>query len=493
MKRHTAHIILAALILLAGHQLQAIAQTSNSAYFLEGSTFRHELNPSFINERSYVAFPVLGNSNVNVQTNSGIGDFLFVRPDGKLTTFLSDEISRSEFLSSLPNRNKIGINMDLSLLSFGFRKFGGFNTIGLKVRTAANISIPQEFFSFMKDGLGNESSNYHIKNMNVSARSYAELALGHARHINDQWTVGAKVKFLVGLAQADFQVKDMEITATPNHWSIRPNEVNGYLSAGGIDLKTKGELNKYTDDDYVKDEFGEPTGQLKDHAADRVSFDDINFNGVSPSGFGMGFDLGATYRLNDDWSFSAAILDLGFISWGNTNQLAMNNDFEFNGFENIALDDDGKPNSFNNQLDRIKDDLIDLAQFTKEGTVSRTTALAATLNIGAQYTLPVYDRLTFGALSSTRINGADSWSEMRLSANVAPIDWFEATVNYGLSNFGSDMGIMLNFHPRFFNFFVAAGLPLSHFEPAYFAPIGRANLNFNIGIAFPFGELYEDD
>lgn len=486
MKKNFIRIAVLTGILTAG-SLQAVAQTSNSAYFLEGSTFRHELNPSFINERSYVAFPVLGNINLNVQTNSGIGDFLFVRPDGKLTTFLSDEVTRSEFLDALPGRSKIGVDLDLSVFSMGFRAFGGFNTIGIDVRSMTDIAIPREFFSFMKDGLGNESARYHVQNMKVSTTNYAQLAFGHARPIGEQLTVGAKVKFLIGLGKADFLVNDMEITATPTHWSIQPHDVSGHISAGGIELKTKGELNKYTDDDYVKDEFGEPTDQLKDGAADRVSFEDIDFNSVSPSGFGMSFDLGASYKLNDDWSFSAAILDLGFITWGATNNLAMNNTFEFEGFENIAFDDDDNPNSFNNQLDRITDDLIDLAQFTKEGVGSRTTALAATLNIGAQYTLPVYDRLTFGALSSTRIHGSASWSEMRISANVAPVDWFEASVNYGLSSFGSDMGIMLNFHPRYFNFYLAAGLPFGRFEPAYFAPIGRANMNLNLGIAFPFG------
>lgn len=32
------------------------------------------------------------------------------------------------------------------------------------------------------------------------------------------------------------------------------------------------------------------------------------------SGYGAAVDLGAVYRLNDDWEFSASLLDLGFIS-----------------------------------------------------------------------------------------------------------------------------------------------------------------------------------
>lgn len=488
MKKQNLKITFLALATFAAAGMTVSAQTNNSAYFLEGSTFRHELNPSFVNERDYVSFPILGNLNQTIRTNSGIGDFLYVRPDGTLTTFLSDAVTRSEFLNGLSERSRFNLSVNLSILSYGFHAFGGFNTISLNLKSDSRVAIPREFFSFMKDGLGYENAAYHISNMNVSTTNYAELALGHARQLNDQWSVGAKVKLLMGLAKADFQVNDMEITATPDHWTIRPNDVNGHISIGGVNMKTKGELNKYTEDDYIKDEFGNSTGQLKDGVSDEVSFDDLDFDDIGLSGFGLGFDLGASYRLNDDWNFSAAILDLGFISWTNTNHLAMKNEFDFKGFENISMEGDDDPNSFNNQLDRLEDDLKDLARFKKEGLGGYTRALAATLNIGAQYTLPAYRPLTFGALSSTRINGSNSWTEMRLSANVAPIDWFEASVNYGLSSFGSDMGFMLNFHPRYFNFFVATNIPFTRLEPAYFVPIGRANLNINFGIAIPFGE-----
>lgn len=489
MKRNNIKRTMLAFLTLAG-AATSFAQTNNSAYFLEGSTFRHELNPSFINERDYVTFPMLGNLNLNVHTNTGIGDFLYVRPDGTLTTFLSDVVTRSEFLNALPDRSRSALKLNLSVLSYGFHAFGGFNTIGINIKSDTRFGIPREFFSFMKDGLGYDGAVYQVSDMNVSTSNYAELALGHARQINDRLSVGAKVKFLMGLARMDFEVEDMEITATPDHWNIRPNEVNGYVSIGGASLKTKGERNDFSEDDYVKDEFGNPTTQLKDGVADEVSLDDLSLDNLGISGFGLGFDLGATYRLNDDWCFSAAILDLGFISWTNTNHLDMKNEFDFKGFEQIAMEGDDDPNSFNNQLDRLEDDLKDLARFNKAGMATRTTALAATLNIGAQYTLPVYRPLTFGALSSTRINGSYSWSELRLSANVAPVHWFEATVNYGLSSFGSDMGIMVNFHPRYFNFFIAADIPFTRLESAYLAPIGRANMGLNVGIAFPFGEKH---
>ncbi|MCD8183902.1 MAG: DUF5723 family protein [Bacteroides sp.] len=241
---------------------------------------------------------------------------------------------------------------------------------------------------------------------------------------------------------------------------------------------------------------GNRTDKLKDGTNDQIDYDGVDFDddNIGPTGFSMAIDLGATYRLNDEWSFSASVIDLGFISWKNTVKGAMTKSFEFDGFNDVAFKDadDNKENKLDNQVDRIVDDLADMAKFDKVGEgMNRTTALAATVHLGAQYTLPAYDRLNFGFLSTTRIQGVNTWTEARISANVAPISLFEASLNYALSNFGSTAGLMLNFHPRGFNFFLAADAPMCKYEPAYLAPISRAQVNVNLGINFTFGPKHK--
>lgn len=49
----------------------AVAQTP-SAYFMEGSTFRSQLNPAFAPLRGYVNIPVLGGSTFPVTSPSAI-------------------------------------------------------------------------------------------------------------------------------------------------------------------------------------------------------------------------------------------------------------------------------------------------------------------------------------------------------------------------------------------------------------------------------------
>lgn len=171
----------------------------------------------------------------------------------------------------------------------------------------------------------------------------------------------------------------------------------------------------------------------------------------------------------------------------------MSNSFEFDGFHEIPVEDtDGNPNSIDNQVDSYLDDLEGLSKFTKEGEgLKRNTALAATLHLGAEYTLPVYDRLKFGGLWTTRFQGRHTWTEARVSANVSPLTWFEASLNYALSSFGSSTGLMLNFHPRGFNFFLAADVPMGKYAKKYAIPTNRFNANFNMGINFTFGPKHK--
>lgn len=496
MKIRTLHTILTAAFALAvtGSAL-AQTQSSRSAYFLEGSTYRHELNPAFIGERGYFSFPALGNLDFGVQSTAGIGSFLYKLPDGRLTTFMHESVSGQEFVNGLPNRFKLGADINENIFSLGFHAWGGFNTLGISIKSDTRMNLPSELFKFMKLGVASETgSQYNVNGLNMMSTNYAEIAFGHARTINNHLTVGAKVKALVGLAKANLRIDKLTITASQDAWTITPQGAELYASAKGLIVPTKGETGNYKEDDYLLDNYGNRTNELKPGTNEQIDYDGVDFDdqNIGPTGFGLALDLGAVYKL-DDWQFSAAVLDLGFIGWKNTVKGTMNNEFQFNGFENIAVkDSEGNENSLENQSDALLDDLKDMAKFSKEADgMKRTTALAATLNFGAQYTLPAYDRLNFGLLSTTRLQGKHTWTEARLSANVSPLSGFEASVNYALSNFGSTAGLMLNFHPRGFNFFVAADVPLGKLEPAYGAPIGRAALNVNLGINFTFGSKYK--
>ena len=97
----------------------------------------------------------------------------------------------------------------------------------------------------------------------------------------------------------------------------------------------------------------------------------------------------------------------------------------------------------------------------------------------------MYDKLSFGFLSSTRINGKYSWSEGRFSANVSPLSWFEAGINYGITSYGSTMGWIVNFHPRVLSLFVGMDYIVGKVSKQYI-PLNNMNMNLSFGLNVTF-------
>lgn len=388
---------------------------------------------------------------------------------------MHSSVSGSKFLDGLRETNRLNADINLAILSAGFKAWGGYNTIGINLRSNTNMTLPRDLFAFMKMGMSKSETHYHMDNLGIQSNNYFEIALGHSRKINDKLDAGAKLKFLLGAANMSMKMNNMDVTLSEDKWMIRADgEMNTSLK--GLTMPTKAESGKKIE---------------KPSQADLIDWDNIDYDSPGLSGFGMAIDLGATYKVMDGLTVSAALLDFGFMSWSNTIKSVTGNEpWEFDGFHEIAVDSelgDDDPNSLESQLDAIGKDLEDYASFhRKETNVTRTAMLGATLNLGAEYALPMYDRLRFGFLSSTRINGRYSWSEGRFSANVAPVKWFDAGVNYAISTFGSSFGWLLNFHPKGFNFFVGMDHTLGKVTPQ-FIPVNNGNMNVSLGFNVTFG------
>ncbi len=472
MKHNIVKSMIVALAL--GSATLASAQTLRSSYFMEGMNYRHQLNPAFAPESSYLNLPffVLGNFNVGLQGNIGVNDFLYkYNQNGyNLTTFMNPMVGNAEFLDNLHKHNHLNTSVSVPVISFGFYKWNGFNTFDIGVRSNTSISLPYGLFDFMKTGMSDEAGTYYnAKDVAVRSNNYVEIALGHSHIINKDLTIGGKFKFLVGAGNVNARIKNMDIYMSGDKWDIY---ADGYMegSLKGGEFKTKEPNDK---------------GQRE--------VDGFKVKNAGVGGFGVAVDLGAVYKMDDyveGLSLSAALLDLGFICWNNALRANMMNSYTFEGFKHpVAVDpEDGDPGDINDQLDQIGDDLKDFYRFYEDKSVSkRTTKLATTMNIGAEYVLPYYKNLKFGLLSTTYFNKPFTWTEARISANVAPLSWFEASVNYGISSFGSSLGWVLNFHPNGFNFFIGSDHMITKVTPQY-VPVGNANMNVCLGFNITWGK-----
>lgn len=433
------------------------AQTMHTGYFLEGFFDRHHLNPALTPERNYFSLPFIGQFSVDLFSTVGLSNFIYesTSSPGKLTTFMSPDIAKSTFLKSLPEVSRIGVKMDLDLLSMGFRGFKGYNTISLNLRNSEYISLPKELFDFMKSSLSD--GNYLIKDINVNSTTYMELAFGHSHKIDDKLTIGAKFKYLIGIAYADLNIDQIHAVVGGDSWSVNANATMKAAVSGLY----------FTNKDPATKEF------------EGAEFD---FKGLS--GSGVAFDLGAEYNMEElvqGLTLSASLTDLGAIKWQRTNIAATRNDqpvvFEGFGVDGADMEE---------TMDKLQEDFEGLLKLYDNGQSIVKTGIGATMRLGAKYVMPFYSGLSAGMLL-TQKTGLCKYSEARLSLILSPNGWFDLTGNAALSSYGATYGWLVNVHPAGFNLFFGTDSFKIKFNPQ-FIPISGFRTNLVFGIKFPIGK-----
>ena len=435
----------------------AVAQNTNSAYFIEGYTHRHELNPAFGNEKNYISIPAVGNINAAMRGTIGLEN-IFYNVDGQTTTFLNPAVDAS-FLNDINDLSRLGGDMNFSLMSAGFKAFNGYNTVSINVKGNFNSLIPKTLFSFMKEGL--ENKTYDISNFDIHTDVYGEIAIGHSHQLGDKWRIGGAVKFILGGANVDARFNKAQLTLGEDAWSAVTNaEIQA--SVKGLNYET--EINEATNHEYVSGMEADESGL---------------------NGFGMAVDLGAEFKPNKYWSISVALLDLGYIKWNNNMVASTGGDKSFTTDAYSFSVDADAPNFIGDELEKMVDDLSAIYELEDKGDMGpRTTTLAATLNIGAEFALPVYDKLKFGLLNSTCFQGDYTWTEFRLGANINPVKPLSLGANVAVGTYGWGFGWMANVNVTGFNLFLGMdrtlgkltkeGLPLS------------SNGSVNLGVNIPF-------
>ena len=217
---------------------------------------------------------------------------------------------------NLSDHNRLGFDIRENILSVGFGMLGGYSTINLSARANVNVSLPKSIFSFLKEGVTNDT--YEIDGLKARAIGYAELSLGHSRNITSEIRVGANVKVLLGAGSFKADLDRATLALNRDSWDII-TDASIHTSLKGLNYETS--YSEDTHREYVSGIDG--------------SFKPIN-------GLGFGIDLGATYapKALNDWEFSAAVLDLGFIKWDNDLLATTNGERRFqSSIYNFSADD----------------------------------------------------------------------------------------------------------------------------------------------------------
>ena len=439
------------------------AQTSSlsTGYFLEGNLYRYRLNPAFMGVRGYFSLPAAGNVSINASSDLGLANFIYPTSDGSgLVTFLHPDVSIEDFNSSLSDKNRISASADINIISFGYFGFGGYNTFDIGLHSNVGLNIPRDMFLFMKD-MGHE--RYEISDLSAYTRNYVDIAFGHSHKVTRDLTIGARLKVLLGVAYAELLMEKMEMEMSNTKWLI--NAKGSAAAAAGLKLSYD-ENGVYESMDGVK----------------------IGLNGL-----GFGVDLGAVYDLSNVLTkglvVSASVNDISYMSWKNVAKAGLNpaEPYVFDGFEAFGVGEkEGEENtSLNAQFEQIGEDLSDFFALKDQGVADKTEFFGATLNIGVEYKMPFYSKMSVGALFSNRFDKLSPYTKGSLMLNISPLKVFDFAVSGTASTYGMGWGAMINFHCPGFNLFLGADSFVGKLGKQYI-PLGKTNTSVSLGVNIPF-------
>ena len=456
--------------------LSANAQFLRTSYFMEGTHYRQQLNPALTPTKGYFNLPVIGAVNATVgSTSLGYQDIIDIIDDG------DDFYTKPDFMNRLKDNNKLNVNFSTEILSAGWYKGKNFWSFNIGVRTDIGANLTKSMFTFLNEMETVEenwrNSNYDISGQQLNINAYTEIGLGLSRQINSRLTVGARVKALLGIGNMELKLNRVAMSANlPSDQQINQWSSESYWNsmtpsqAAQAAQELKDKFNNYHANLTVGAELKSSFKGLElqeEEGKDYVTDFDFDSGKLGIAGYGFGIDLGASYKILDNLTVSASVLDLGFISWSksSTKIASANPDpIDIKGSTYANMVDPNNPNTVMNAVNQLQNDAQGYMDRVTNGDVldydmlqlevsdakeSRKSRLASTLVLGAEYGF-FNNKLAVGVLSTTRFVQPDALTELTFSANYRPKSWFNVALSYSaIQSAGKSFGLGLKLGPLF--------------------------------------------
>jgi hypothetical protein len=422
--------------------INAQAQQVNTLYFLENAPMRHTINPAFQPiSKGFVNISPLGWMSVGVgNTSLTMSDIFYLDPQtGHTITPLHPNGDKQALLKSLNNMTLINGDATLGVVNMGFRiKEKGYFTIGLNQHIEIGSTLPRAIPQIVLGGFMTNlegTNSFNLSRLGAAATIYTELAFGYSHQINEKWTVGGKLKVLVGQANIGINAKNLTLDANIEQWNMK----------GNLELSASGLFNLPQD---VIDDLTTNNSPIIDYSNPAKL--------IMGGGFGAAIDFGFTYKPNQHVQISAALNDLGFIHWGGANKYTCTMDTTFVGAGEFEYSDPAfhdQEGNFSTQL------LLDSALNNMQGLANAirmehsgnayNKMISAKLNLGIDANF-LNNKLTVGLLSATRLYNARLYEEITIGVGYKPFNWLNIAASYSLMNNGkfSNIGAGLSIMPK---------------------------------------------
>ncbi|MCD4746791.1 MAG: DUF5723 family protein [Bacteroidales bacterium] len=279
------------------------------------------LNPSFTPPYNfYISIPIFSSVYMGFENAFTFNELTSKRADDSLY------IDRNKLISKLKPNNYFSFEMFNELIGGGFKIKKNYFHLSISKIYTNKFIFTDNFISFLLYGNGNEQflgKNIQFNDTKLNMTLYHEFALGMSHEFNEKFHLGLKVKYLNGF---------FNVWTKKSYFNIYTDTTTNYA------LTTKSDILLYTSS----------TISDFDNMIDQI--DDYGWLTMTDN-HGYAFDIGMNYILNENFSVSASLINIGAIKWKenikNYKSEKANVEFTFEGFD---INDIFINNEFNDSL-----------------------------------------------------------------------------------------------------------------------------------------------
>ena len=438
------------------------AQVVSPVDFMRNNPRAAFSNPAFFTS-DYGFFDLgLGGINIGVQ-NIGLkyDNFFRFNSNGQPTAILLDQ-----GVASLRNVNYLNTFLNFDIFNCGRRTRYGFFTYTHRLREMQSLSYNKDLVQLLANGnasfLG-ENNPANIK-IGLAARLFQEFDFGYQMCLTDQWNIGVRFKFLMGFIDAKTNSLNAKLFTDPDTYALT------LMADAGIRAALPYKLTMDNGNIQIADK--------------RFNIANLFKN------YGMGFDLGGEYKIDDQWGVAAAINDLGVISWKNYavsleggiqdgGSFYQNGGFHFAGITNEQVSGMLSDPQY---LNKLVDSLSNYLQLNPQNLVKYTSGLNGNMMVRGYYDLTPEHRFSAQFTGYNLGLGVKPAFTMAYTGSFA--EKYDVVATYTMMPGSCDnIGIGLSANFGGLLLYIASNNVFGFFNPA-----NRSMLHAQFGISFTSGE-----
>lgn len=391
-------IFLASSLILFAQQDLTLYNTIN---ITQSSRVNPSLKPDY---KFYIGLPVIS-SNYFLLSNSSFTyhDFYKKRSDDSVTIDINNTVNK------LHKTNFLKTSFNTDLISFGFKMKKNYFTVNITEHINFAFLYSKDLINLIDKGNGPYiGQQLDFVKTGFDATHYRDYSIGWAYDLNEKWTTGIRIKYLYGMENYSSTAGDFGLYTASDDYSLEvPTDV--VINTSSPDNSEEGYEQFDTSDSGVR------TKNIKKYLFSRDNK-------------GFAADLGATYRYNETWNFSASIIDLGYIKWKEDvkNFKTVAGKYEFSGVDLIRFINDTTAN-----LEAVLDSIGETFK-TSETSEGYTTYLPTHVYLGANYI--INDKSFAGALVHTEFFKKTIQPSVTLSYNLKVGRHLSTSLSYSYLN-----------------------------------------------------------